>query len=483
LGTAARDSSFYSMPWFEILEEFGANRNWLTAVCNSLRREAHSAAGLHPIEDVRSNVLEYAQCEWKAGSEDRSVKILWVKANRLLPVRNGGNIRSFHILRQLAARHQVTLLSYYAGAPDAEYEAELRREFPGAIGLCTEKQDLTGLRRDLDYLLHSLARTPYVIHRVACRQVQEMLKAWFQQRRFDVAVCDFSHTAVNFPKNLTIPSVLFQHNVEAEIWRRHAATELNPIKKRLYGFEFNKMLRYEQQMVRQFHHVIAVSENDRQLMSAWVDKSRIGVVPTGVDLQQYQPEVSPRPVGPLVMFVGAMDWEPNADAVEYFCQKIWPSIRARVPSARFRIVGRNPIRRVQKLASDSVEVTGSVPNVLDHLREAAVVVVPLRVGGGTRLKIYEAMAAGKAVVSTSIGAEGLDVHDGTDVMLADDPGTFAEATIKLLCDEEFRRRCEREAARLAAKYDWSAIGERFADVLGTVARSGQPFADVPTVSA
>lgn len=411
------------------------------------------------------------------------MKILWVKANRLLPVRNGGNIRSYHILRQLASRHEVTLLSYYPGALDAEYEAGLRREFPGAIGLCTGKQDLTGLRRDVDYILHFSSQTPYVIRRFACLQVEEMLKSWFQQGRFDVAVCDFPHAAVNFPKRLTVPSVLFQHNVEAEIWRRHAEMELNPIKKRLYGVEFKKMLRYEQQTVGQFHHVIAVSENDRDLMSAWVEKSRISVVPTGVDLQQYRPEASPRAVGPLVMFVGAMDWEPNADAVEYFCQKIWPSILAQLPSARFRIVGRNPIRRVQRLASDSVEVTGSVPSVLDHLREAAVVVVPLRVGGGTRLKIYEAMAAGKAVVSTSIGAEGLDVHHGTDVMLADDPETFAEATITLLRDEELRRRYEREAARLAAKYDWSAIGERFADVLGTVARPGQQFADVPTVNA
>jgi glycosyltransferase involved in cell wall biosynthesis len=411
------------------------------------------------------------------------VKILWVKANRLLPVRNGGNIRSYHILRQLASRHEVRLLSYYGGTRDAEYEAELRRELPGAIGLSTGKRDLTGFRRDVDYFLHLSGQTPYVVRRVASQQVQEMLKPWFQQRRFDVTICDFPHPAVNFPKNLTIPSVLFQHNVEAEIWRRHAATESNPIRKRLYRVEFNKMLRFEQQRVRQFHHVIAVSENDRHLMSAWVDESRISVVPTGVDLQQYRPQMSPRAVGAVVMFVGAMDWEPNADAVEYFCQKIWPLIQAQVPSARFRIVGRNPIRRVQRLASDSVEVTGSVPSVFDHLCEAAVVVVPLRIGGGTRLKIYEAMAAGKAVVSTSIGAEGLDVHHGTDVMLADDPGAFAEATIMLLRDGELRLRYEREAARLAAKYDWSAIGERFADVLEMVVRRGQQLADIPAVNA
>lgn len=407
------------------------------------------------------------------------MRILWVKADKLLPVHNGGNIRSYHILRQLASRHEVTLFSYYGGARDAEYEADLRREFPGAVGLCTMKQSLAGLMRAADYIFHLPTQAPYAISRFANLQVQEKLAAWFQENRFDAAICDFLDAAVNFPASPSIPCVLFQHNVESEIWRRHAETESNPIKKYLYRVEFAKMLRYEQQMVRQFCHVIAVSEHDRRLMSAWVEKSRISVVPTGVDLREYRPAEAPHDVQPLVVFVGAMDWEPNIDAVEYFCQKIWPSIRAQVPDSRFRIVGRNPGRRVQKLASSSIEVTGSVPRVLDHLREAAVVVVPLRIGGGTRLKIYESMAAGKAVVSTSIGAEGLDVHHGTDVMLADDPDDFASATITLLRDRELRRRFESTAARLAAKYDWSAIGERFADILGSVVHSGQQYAGAP----
>jgi glycosyltransferase involved in cell wall biosynthesis len=160
-----------------------------------------------------------------------------------------------------------------------------------------------------------------------------------------------------------------------------------------------------------------------------------------------------------------MDWEPNVDAVEYFCAGIWPLIRVKVPAARFRIVGRNPVRRVQRLASDSVEVTGSVPSIVDHLRESAVVVVPLRVGGGTRLKIYEAMAAGKAVVSTSIGAEGLDVHHDEDIVLADEPEAFASAVAMLLDNLELRHRYERAAAAVAAKYDWGVIAGRFAQVL------------------
>jgi polysaccharide biosynthesis protein PslH len=233
--------------------------------------------------------------------------------------------------------------------------------------------------------------------------------------------------------------------------------------------------------------VIAVSENDRSLMTRWVDGDRVTVVPTGVDLAHYRPDPAEcesksdqNPLdasAPLITFVGAMDWEPNVDGVEYFCSEVWPSIKAEVPQARFRIVGRNPDRRVQKWASNStnanndgsIEVTGRVPSIVEHLRQSAVVIVPLRIGGGTRLKIYEAMATAKAVVSTTVGAEGLDVHHGRDIILADDPRSFAQAVIMLLRDPELRRRYEKAAVETAARYDWPAIGERFSEVLHSVA--------------
>jgi glycosyltransferase involved in cell wall biosynthesis len=270
---------------------------------------------------------------------------------------------------------------------------------------------------------------------------------------------------VNFPGRLNIPCVLFQHNVESEIWRRHTATAGNPVKKMMYGMEFRKMQRYEQVEVRKFHHVVAVSESDRALMTRWVDNDQVTVVPTGVDLGEYQPDASAPAPGSLVTFVGAMDWEPNVDGVDYFCSQIWPAVKAEVPDARFRIVGRNPDWRVQKWASDSVEVTGRVRSVVEHLRESAVVVVPLRIGGGTRLKIYEAMATARAVVSTTVGSEGLDIHHGHDIVLADDPKSFAQAVIMLLRDRQLRGRYEKAAAETAARYDWPAAGERFSEVL------------------
>ncbi len=419
------------------------------------------------------------------------MRILWVKADKLLPVQNGGNIRTYHVLRHLSARHELTFFSYYGGAPDPGYERELQRQVPGAVAVSTGKRELAGAARALDYLAHLGAHPPYAVSRFADAKVRRQLQAWFCEQRFDVAVCDFLDAAVNFPGNLNLPSVLFQHNVESEIWRRHAATADNPAKQVMYRMEFRKMLRYERAAVCKFHHVIAVSEGDRALMMRWVDGDRVTVVPTGVDLAEYRPQAaaSDKAVSdanasaPLITFVGAMDWEPNIDGVEYFCSEIWPAIKAEVPRARFRIVGRNPGARVQKWASKSsqddaaVEVTGRVPSVVEHLRQSAVVIVPLRIGGGTRLKIYEAMATAKAVVSTTVGAEGLDVHHGRDILLADDPRSFAQAVIMLLRDVELRRRYEAAAAETAARYDWPVIGERFAGVLQSVAQKKSLVAD------
>src|SRR6185436_10855430 len=158
--------------------------------------------------------------------------------------------------------------------------------------------------------------------------------------------------------------------------------------------------------------------------------------------------------------LGSMDWEANVDGVDYFCRRIWPRVQASVPSAKFYVVGRNPHARVTAWASESVEITGRVDSVLPYLEQAAIFVVPLRIGGGTRLKIYEAMAAGKAVVSTTVGAEGLDVNHGQDILLADTEKTFAAAVIDLLQDVELRRGLGEAATRLAAQYDWAIIAKR-----------------------
>ena len=323
------------------------------------------------------------------------MKILWIKANKILPVHSGGELRSFNILRQLATREEVIFFSYYEEPTDVEYEGKLQEQLPGAIAVSTGKGQASLVSRSVHYLWRLPEPVPYAVSRFGSSKVRERLKKCLAEQRPDVVVADFLDAAVNLPEHMDVPSVLFQHNVESEIWRRHASNEAIGPKKLVYGLEFSKMLRYEQRAVNRFDHVIAVSDNDKNLMSAWTAAERISVVPTGVDTEQFCPGSNSRQEKPLVIFVGAMDWEPNVDAAKYFCAEIWPLVVAKVPDARFRIVGRNPDRRVQALAGTSVEITGRVPSVVEHLHEAAVVVVPLRVGGGTRIKIYEAMATAR----------------------------------------------------------------------------------------
>jgi glycosyltransferase involved in cell wall biosynthesis len=394
-----------------------------------------------------------------------NLRILWVKAGKLLPVDTGGKIRSYNILRQLARDHQVTLLSYYGGQKDSIYEGEIQRELPGAETIYTAALDGSAAAQSLDYVRRVFQPAPFAVSKFTHPDVKRLIATGLAGNKFDVAVCDFLSASLNFPENLCTPTVLFQHNVETALWQRMASTESNLAKRLAYKIEARKMARYERAALRKFHHVIAVSDHDREQMRTMNPSCPISVVPTGVDTQKYAVAPPAQADPPRIIFLGSMDWEPNIDAVTYFCQEIFPRLRAEFPTALFQIVGRNPHSCVKQLASDSVQVTGTVPSVSEYLRDATLVVVPLRIGGGTRLKIFEAMAMGKAVISTSIGAEGLDVKNGRDLILADDAATFSKATILLLKDAGLRRKYEQAAAQLAAQYDWSKIVQRFVEVL------------------
>jgi glycosyltransferase involved in cell wall biosynthesis len=392
------------------------------------------------------------------------MKILWVKAGKLWPVDTGGKIRSFNILRHLGRHHEVTLLSYYGGNHDVEYEAAIAKQLPGAQTIHTAAPESTAAQ-SIDYILRLPSTAPYAVNKFTHQKVRDVVARRLNDGSTEVAVCDFLSASLNFPETSPMPVVLFQHNVETMLWRRMADTEKSALRKLSYRIEAQKMAAYETRTLRRFRHVIAVSDHDRKEMLAMDPGCAITVVPTGVDTEQYQPVPSAPGNPPLIVFTGSMDWEPNIDAVEYFCREIFPTVLAAFPDAKFQIVGRNPHPRVRKLASPSVEVTGTVPSVAEYLRNATVVIVPLRIGGGTRLKIFEAMAMRKALISTSIGAEGLDVTSGKDCLIADDAQSFAAAILTFLRDPSLRRSYEDDAAALAARYDWSQIAKKFADAL------------------
>jgi glycosyltransferase involved in cell wall biosynthesis len=227
------------------------------------------------------------------------------------------------------------------------------------------------------------------------------------------------------------------------------------------------MLTYERSICRAAGHVIAVSEEDADRMRSRFGVSRISAVPTGVDIDFFAAPSDCPPVADLV-FVGSMNWMPNIDGVSYFSREIMPLILTRKPDCRVAIVGRTPPPSITRLAEiePNVSVTGSVPDVRPYLWGSKVCIVPLRIGGGTRLKIYEAMAARIPVVSTSVGAEGLPVSDGENIVLADDPRQFAEACLDLLADSDKRGRLAGRAWDLvASSYSWKQAAESFERIL------------------
>jgi polysaccharide biosynthesis protein PslH len=412
------------------------------------------------------------------------MKILWVKAGKLLPVDAGGKIRSYHILRHLQQQHELVLVTPYGGKRDLWYERQIKKEFPGALPVWTAAPDSSTLARLFHYLYCFPSGVPFSIRKFTDHAAGKKIEQLIRQEKFDAVVCDFLAPSLTFPKKLWGQTILFQHNVETMLWDRMLASEPRRLKRLLYRLEAGRMRRYECSSIDKFQHVIAVSEQDRAYMSQFMPADKISVVPTGVDLEQYRATSDGQATEPLVMFTGTMNFEPNVDGVEHFCREIWPRVLKAVPKARFRIVGKEPVAAVRRLESETVEVTGTVPSVLEHLQQAWVLVVPLRMGGGTRLKIYEAMAMGRAIVSTSIGAEGLDVRNGKDIILANEPEAFANAVISLLRESEVRKRYERAAAETVTRFGWASVAEKFVEVLaGAVPSRNSTIADSMHVGA
>jgi len=397
------------------------------------------------------------------------MKILWVKAGGLVPPDTGGKIRSYNILRQLAKDHAVSFFSFYA-AHENDAHAELRQIFKRVIQIPLDLPPAKSPRELLNYALNLFSRDPYNLTKYCRPLVREKLRALLQEETYDVILCDFLATALAIPWDWPCPKVLFTHNVEAVIWRRHYEVTRNPLWKALSFREWKTMEAAERRYLQKADHVLAVSDNDREVFARFLDPRKLTVTPTGADTEFFQPSREKEIPNSLV-FTGSMDWLPNEDAILYFADEIFPLIRREVPDATLCIVGRKPSRRLLDLSSriPNIQLTGWVEDVRPYLAQRAVFIVPLRIGGGTRLKIFEAMSMAKAVVSTSIGAEGLPVRNGEHLLLADDPASFAEKTLWLLRDGSERARIGRAARLLVERnYSWATVSRSFAQVLESV---------------
>ncbi len=401
------------------------------------------------------------------------MKLLWLNANLLLPLDKGGKLRTWHLMRHLAPRHEITYLSF-SDPSETHSDRDGMREVCAHLETVPRVDPAKGTWRFYaDAARHVVDPVPYAVAKYRSAAYRARLDRILKATTFDAIVCDFLVPIVNLPDALPAPSILFTHNVEAEIWRRHAETASNPIARRLLSQQWSRMLRFERSALRRFDLVLAVSDGDRQTFDRLYPgalRAPVHVVQTGVDTVYFKPAgTSPDPAA--LVFTGSMDWLPNEDAMLFFCREILPRIRQAEPEVTLTIVGRTPTPAVKRLADDhGVRVTGRVDDVRPYVANASVYVVPLRIGGGTRLKIFEAMSMGKAVVSTAIGAEGLPVTDGQDIAIADEPPAFADAVVRLLRADRERKALEDAARRLmVARFDWSAVAEDFEDALARTA--------------
>jgi sugar transferase (PEP-CTERM/EpsH1 system associated) len=408
------------------------------------------------------------------------LRILWLKTELLHPVDRGGRIRTYQMLRQLRRAHQVTYLALDDGGspPEAVARAE---EYCQELVRVPHRLPVRGsMAFNVGALANLLSPLPYTVTRFRAPEMTRRIHELVRGGRVDVLVCDFLFPSVNVPRDLECATVLFQHNVEAEIWRRHVEAAGNPAARAYFASQWRRVRAFEGAQCARYDHVAAVSEADRALMRRQYGIESVSAIPTGVDVEYVRPGGGGGGGGggarepANLVFTGAMDWMPNEDAMLRFVADTLPRIRRSRPDVTLTVVGRNPPARLRALAgaTPGVTVTGGVPDVRPYLERASVFVVPIRIGGGTRLKIFEAMAMEKPVVSTTIGAEGLPVRDGVDALLADDPDAFAAAVLELLADPARAERMGKTAAaRVRSEFGWDRVAEQFSDICARAARA------------
>jgi polysaccharide biosynthesis protein PslH len=389
------------------------------------------------------------------GSESVSLRVLVLDEEIPYPPNAGKRIRTWNLLKRLAQRHTISLLCY--GSPHTP-EVGAIQEAGIELSLVEPPLDQTSRNLYASLFVNLFSLHPFSVTKHYSARFQKKLDQLLEDRSWDLIQCEWTPFARFIPPACHVPVLVTTHNVESEILARRAHHTQNPIGKMFFQLQEWKMRRFEQQALRRASAVTAVTTRDAETIRGWGIKS-IRLVPNGVDLNAYYVN-SDAESDNEILVLGSLDWYPNVDALNYFIEDIFPIVRACRPDARLRIVGRRPSERLKNRCSNiaSVIFVGEVEDTNTYLGRAAVVVVPLRIGGGSRLKILEAMAAGKAIVSTSIGAEGLEVVSEEHLMIADSPVEFASRVEQLLASKTERHRLGAQGRGLVEeRYGWAEI--------------------------
>ncbi|NPV25597.1 glycosyltransferase family 4 protein [Bradyrhizobium aeschynomenes] len=397
------------------------------------------------------------------GPDRRRLSILFVSHMPASPPRFGAQARMHGLMTQLARRHDLTAVMLVDDAFDIDECRQAMKTYCRDVVLVRNPYGRDGLAKRLLQLRSMVSARSFDRLRVALPDLQRVLDRVLRATRFDIVNlefpylghCDFRQAPAGEP----LPRLIVDsHEIAYDLARQFAETGAS-LGRRLYaGANWRKLRREELAAYDGADGVYLCSIDDEKRLHEDLPQARTAVIPNAADIAFYQPRgTDPAPDGRTLVYFGLLSTVPNIDAVMHFVQDIWPGIAARHPDARCKIIGGRPPPSLLALAGPRVELTGFVPDLRPHLAAAAAVVVPLRLGGGTRLKIVEAMAMGKAIVSTSLGAEGIDAKPGRDILIEDDPSSFADAVSRLLAEPDLAARIGGSARELAVdKYAWSA---------------------------
>ena len=396
------------------------------------------------------------------------MRLLFLTGTFPFPSSNGLTLRSSSILRALAELgHHIDLVAF--GSDFQRHNVEAERTCSSVTILPHAVVNMSAASDYWRRLARLHSATPYGTQRYASPLAKEAVALAVRGGTVDAIVCDTLDCMINIPEPCPAPVILNNHNVEHLILERFLRHERNPARW-LYGWlEAKKLRRWESAACRRATLVLACSEFDRQTIEQICPQARVRVAPNVINTTTYLP-ASPSNDA-ILLYTGGMDWYPNRDAVEFFAFSILPRIRAQVPHVRFVVAGRNPspafLARFTQVPG--IEFTGTVPDMRPQIARASVCVVPLRIGSGTRLKILEGGAMAKAMVSTRLGAEGLNFAEGREILLADEPDDFARAVVGLLCDPT---RCQTlgmaARKRVEENYSYPVLRESLADAIAVL---------------
>jgi len=394
------------------------------------------------------------------------VQILFVTYGLPYPLYSGVRIHDFNLISKLSQSHQILLLSLLEYPEEVEYLPQLK-PYCKLIDyvIATPRSLGENIRESVRCLIakRPLATQPFIYEEMVGK-IDKIISNY----RIDIIQIEHSFLApyIDLIKGTDkIKKILSFHNVGYKQYRTMLRLETNFQEKLLFGVKWLLMLGWEVKYAQKFDHCLVVSPPEKQLLKSLNSQLSVSVIENGVDTEYYQP-LCETPTSNTLLFVGTMRYAPNVDAVLYFCQEIFPLIQHQLPDVKLFVVGHHPKPEICQLAANkNIIVTDYVPDVIPYYQQSLLSIVPLRAGGGTRLKILESMALGRPVVSTSLGCEGLEVVDGEQIMIADTPAKFASKTIQLLTDKQLREKISANARQLVEMhYDWSAIAQKLMEL-------------------